>query len=454
MQNSMSQHNNREPLKSTQELSSLMEHVLSEARQQGATDASVSVNHDTGFSVDVRMGEVETLAFSEDKGVSVTVYLDSQKGHASSSDTSPEAIKMMVHAAIEIARVSAPDACSGLPDRALVSFEYPELDLYHPWEITPAMAIENAKRCEKIALSYDNRITNSDGVSIGSYAYMAGYASTQGFSGLVQSTRHSISASMIAQEHEKMQRDYEYSVARDPHKLESIDTVADIASKRTISRLGARKISTQACPVVFSSRLSSGLFSVFIQAISGGNLYRKNSFLLDAIGERVFPEWMQIYEQPHLVGALGSTPFDNEGLITRPNVFVENGVLKQYALSSYTARKLGLQTTANAGGVSNLTIDATADDLEDLLKEMGRGLLVTELMGQGINMVTGDYSRGAVGFWVEDGQIQFPVEEVTIAGNLKQMFQEIQAVGQDINPNTSTRCGSVLIGKMIVAGEA
>lgn len=454
MQKSMSQHSNRGPLKSTQELSSLMDIVLNEARQQGATDAAVSVNHDTGFSVDVRMGEVETLAFSEEKGVGVTVYLGTKKGHASSSDTSIDAIKMMVSAALEIAQVSAADPCSGLPDKALINFEYPELDLYHPWEITPTAAIEEAKKCEKIALAHDKRITNSDGVSISTYAFVAGYASSQGFSGLVRSTRHSISASMIAQEHDKMQRDYEYTTSRYAEHLQSIDTIGKTAATRTISRLGARQIPTQQCPVVFSSRLSSGLFSTFIQAISGGNLYRKNSFLLDSVGESVFPEWMQIYEQPHLIGALGSTPFDSEGLITRPNVFVKNGILQQYALSSYTARKLGLETTANSGGVSNLTIDATTGDLDDVLGQMGRGLLVTELMGQGVNLVTGDYSRGAVGFWVENGQIQFPVEEVTIAGNLKEMFHRIKAVGQDINPNTSTRCGSVLIDQMMIAGEA
>lgn len=449
----MSQHSNRGTLKSTQELSSLMEIVLQEATQQGATTAAVSVNHDTGFSVDVRMGEVETLAFSEEKGVSITVYIDSQKGHASSSDTSLDAIKMMVNAALEIARVSAADPCSGLPDKALVMYEYPELDLYHPWEITPAKAIEAAKKCEKMALSHDKRITNSDGVSVATYAFIAGFASTQGFSGLVRSTRHSVTASLIAKEDEKMQRDYDYSTSRYPDKLQSIESLAQSAATRTISRLGARPISTQQCPVIFSSRLSSGLFSALIQAISGGNLYRKNSFLLDAIDQTLFPEWVQIYEQPHLIGALGSSPFDSEGLITRPNVFVKDGVLKQYALSSYSARKLGLQTTANCGGVSNLTVDATVGHLDDLLQMMGKGLLVIELMGQGINIITGDYSRGAVGFWIEDGKIQFPVEEVTIAGNLKEMFLSIRAIGQDINPNTATRCGSVLIDQMMIAGK-
>lgn len=453
MQNSMSQHSNREVSKSTEALSSLMQSVLKEAKRQGASDAAVSVAHDTGFSVDVRMREVETLAFSEEKGVSITVYLGTQKGHASSSDTSPEAVATMVRAAIDIARVSAADPCSGLPDSDLISFVYPDLDLYHPSEMTPAEAIQKAQTCEQIALDYDKRITNSDGVSVSTYAFISGYATTQGFLGIVPSTRHSISASMIAKEAENMQRDYEYSVSRYPDRLSSLESIAHTAAKRTLARLGARSIPTQACPVVFSSRLSSGLFSTFIQAISGGNLYRKNSFLLDAIDERIFPEWVQIYEQPHLIGALGSTPFDSEGLVTRPNVFVKEGVLKQYVLGSYTARKLGLQTTANAGGVSNLTIDSTVEDLDEILARMGRGLLVTELMGQGINLLTGDYSRGAVGFWVEDGQIQYPVEEVTIASNLKDMFQNIREIGHDLNLNTSTRCGSVWIDSMMIAGK-
>ncbi len=450
----MSQHNNRALSKSTEALSLLMESVLEEAKRQGASDAAVSVGHDTGFSVDVRMGEVETLAFSEEKGVSITVYLGTQKGHASSSDTSCEAVSTMVRAALDIARVSAADPCAGLPDKESVVFDYPDLDLYHPSDMTPALAIEKAQACEKVALDYDKRIVNSDGVSVSTYAFISGYATTQGFLGIVPSTRHTLSASMIAKEGENMQRDYEYSVSRYPEKLHSIEHVAHTASMRALERLGARSIPTQECPVILSSRISSGLFSTFIQAISGGNLYRKNSFLLDGIGKVIFPEWMQIYEQPHLIGALGSTPFDSEGLMTRPNILVQNGVLNQYVLSTYTGRKLGLKTTANAGGVSNLTIESTGKNLDALLKTMGRGLLVTELMGQGINLLTGDYSRGAAGFWVEDGQIQYPVEEVTIAGNLEQMFRHIQEVGQDLNPNVATRCGSVLISSMMVAGKS
>lgn len=452
MQN-IAQHTNRSELKSADELTILMDKVLQEAHRQGASDTAVSVNHDVGFSVDVRMGEVETVAFSEEKGVGVTVYIGKQKGNASSSDTSKEALQAMVTAAIEIAKVSAPDPCFGLPDAYLVSKNYPDLDLFHPWEITPQDAIIQAKACESHALSLDKRITNSDGVNFSTYAFCMGYASSQGFSGLVKSTRHSVSASLIAKEHDKMQRDYEYTTSRRSDALMPLNQLAESAVLRTVSRLGARQVKTANCPVLFSSRISSGLFSSLIQAISGSNLYRKNTFLLNALGSTLFPKNIQVYEQPHFLGALGSSPFDSEGIVTRPNVFVKDGVLEQYVLGSYTARKLGLETTANAGGVSNLTIDATAGDLSDLLKIMDRGLLVTELMGQGINIITGDYSRGASGFWVEHGKIQFAVEEVTIAGNLKDMFQSIVAVGSDINPNISTRCGSVLIEQMTIAGH-
>jgi len=447
------QHTNRIELKSTQELITLMDQVLDEARRQGATDAAVSLSHDAGFSVNVRMGEVETVAFSEEKNLGVTVYFGKQKGHASSSDTSSEALSAMVSAASEIAKVSAPDPCFGLPDAHLVMKNYPDLDLFHPWNMTPADAIQQALACESQALSLDQRIANSDGVNLATAAFCVGYASTQNFSAIVQSTRHSISASLVAKAFDKMQRDYDYTTARHPAGLRLIDALAKSVVERTISRLGAKQIKTQSCPVLFSSRVSSGLFSSLIQAISGSNLYRRNSFLLNSMGERLFPAMIQVYEQPHILGALGSSPFDGEGLVTRPNVFIKDGILQQYVLGSYSARKLGLETTANSGGVSNLTVDATAGDLADLLKTMDKGLLVTELMGQGVNILTGDYSRGASGFWVENGVIQFPVEEVTIAGNLKDMFQSIIAVGSDINPNIATRCGSVLIENMMLAGE-
>lgn len=444
---------NRDQLKSTEELSAMMHDVLARARLQGATDASVAVNHDSGFSIDARMGAVETVAFSEDKAVSICVYKGFRKGGASSTDTSPAALDAMIAAAIDIANVSAADPCFGLADRELMSTDYPELELYHPWSITPLEAIEMALSCEKQALAMDKRIGNSDGVNVSTYTFCHGYANSHGFSGVIHSSHHSMSCSLIAKEGDMMQRDYDYTVARSAKNLLPIDLLASSAAKRAVSRLGAKQIKTQKIPVLFSSRLSSGLFLSFIAAISGSNLYRKNSFLLDSIGQQIFPKTIRMYEQPHLLGALGSASFDGEGVPTRNNVWVEDGTLCQYVLGSYSARKMGLQTTANSGGVFNLTIDATAGDLNDLLHKMDRGLLVTELMGQGVNILTGDYSRGASGFWVEGGKIQYPVEEITIAGNLKDMFGTIAAIGNDINPNVATRCGSVLIEQMMVAGR-
>lgn len=447
------ENNNRVALKSTSNLSELMQDVLVRARAQGATEAVVSVNHDSGFSVDVRMSEVETVAFNEDKGVSLLVYIGHRKGGASSTDTSPAALDALVTAACDIARVSAEDPCFGLPDRELMRNDYPDLDLYHPWAINPHEAIEKALACEAYALALDKRISNSDGVNFSTYAFCNGYANTYGVQGIIQSTRHSVSCSLIAKEGESMQRDYDYTTARHFNNLNSLESLAKNAVERTTSRLGARQVKTQKVPVLFSSRVSSGLLSSFINAISGGNLYRKNSFLLDSIDKQIFPAGFKIYEQPYLLGALGSSPFDGEGVPSRNNVFIDDGILRQYVLGSYSARRLGLKTTANSGGVHNLTIDPTTGGTQELLKKMGTGLLVTELMGQGVNGLTGDYSRGASGFWVENGEIQYPVEEITIAGNLKDMFKTIIAVGNDINPNIATRCGSVLIEQMMIAGH-
>ncbi|RUQ89052.1 metalloprotease PmbA [Legionella septentrionalis] len=444
---------NIQQVKSTEELRKIMQEVLACAHEQGASDASVTVNRDQGFSVNVRMGEVETVEFSEDKEMSVTVYFDKRKGHASSTDTSSASIRAMVTAACDIARVSAADPCFGLADADLINNCYPELDLCHPWDITPPKAIEMALACERHALAQDKRIVNTDGVSLSSYNFTHGYADTHDAGGVLYGTRHSMSCSLIAQEGDAMQRDYDYTTARHFKDLLALDLLAERAAERTISRLNARKIKTQKVPVLFSSRLSGGLFSAFVSAISGSNLYRKNSFLLDSLGEQIFPEYVQIYEQPHLLRALGSAPFDGEGVPTRNNVFVKEGKLCQYVLGSYSARKLGLKTTANSGGVFNLTIDPTHGGFQELLQLLGTGLLVTELMGHGINILTGDYSRGAAGFWVENGEIQYPVEEITIAGNLKNMFRNMVAVGDDLNPNSATRCGSVLIEQMTVAGN-
>ncbi|MFT4058396.1 MAG: metalloprotease PmbA [Legionella sp.] len=447
------QHNNSEVHKSTIELTRLMDEVLALAKKEGATDASVAVNNDRGFSVDVRMGAVETVAFSEDKGVGLMVYIGQRKGSASSTDTSSEALQAMVKAACDIARVSAEDSCFGLPDRELMTTEHPDLGLFHSWDINPEKAIELALECESYALSLDKRITNSDGVNVSSYESHHGFANTNGGSGFIHSTRHSLSCSLIATEGEEMQREYDYTTARNAKDLAAPHEVAKNAAERALSRLGAKQVKTQMTPVIFSSRIASSLFSSFIGAISGSNLYSKNSFLLDSIGQQIFPEFINIYEQPHLLGALGSSPFDGEGVSTRPNLIVEKGKVMQYVLGSYSARRMGLKTTANSDGVHNLTVDSNAGDLPELLKMMGTGLLVTELMGQGVNGITGDYSRGASGYWVEDGVIKFPVDEITIAGNLKDMYRDIIAVGNDLNTNIAMRCGSVLIAKMMLAGE-
>ncbi|MCX7117189.1 MAG: metalloprotease PmbA [Legionellales bacterium] len=444
---------NRARSKSTKELSELMHDVLKRTRAAGATDTSVAVNHDTGFSIDVRMGEVETVAFSEDNAVSIVVYKGSRKGGASSTDLSPASLDDMISKAISIAEVSAADPCFGLADSHLMSAESLDLDLYHPWSITPSAAIELALECEKQALAYDPKISNSDGVNVSTYTFSHGYANSHGFLGIVDSSRHGISCSLIAKEGESMQRDYDYTTSRLATDLQSIESLASCAGRRAVSRLGARPIKTQKVPVLFSDRVSSGLLSAFIGAISGMNLYRKNSFLLDSIGLPLFPKNICIHDQPHVPRGLGSAAFDGEGVITRPNVWVQQGKICQYVLNSYSARKMGLQTSANSGGVFNLTIDPTAGDLQDLIKKMGRGLLVTELMGHGVNGLTGDYSRGASGFWVEGGEIQHPVDEVTVAGNLKEMFAAIAAVGNDWNPNLATRCGSLLIEEMMVAGQ-
>lgn len=447
------QHIKSPPSKSNEKLSELMQVVLDLARKEGATEAAVGVSHDEGFSIDVRMCEVETVAFNEDKGINLTVYIDKRKGSASSTDTSPEACLDMVKKACTIAKASAADPCFGLADTELMAKEILDLDLYHPWTITPEEAIKEAIACETYALSLDKRISNSDGVNISTGSGYFGYANSKGVMGVLQSSRHALSCSVIAQDGEAMQRDYEYSTNRNPALLMSKEQVAKTAVERAVARLGGKKIKTQKAPILFSSRISSGLFASFIHAISGSNLYKKNSFLLDSIGKVVFPDFINIHEQPHLLAALNSSSIDSEGVMTRNNRFVEKGVVCLYVLGSYSARKLGLTTTANSDGVHNLTIDPSASDLASLLGMMHTGLYVTELMGHGVNGLTGDYSLGASGFWVENGVIQYPVDEVTIASNLKDMFKGIRAVGNDINPNSGTRCGSVLIEEMMIAGH-
>ena len=435
------------------ELESLVQQILDEAKRLGASASEAGVSLEAGLSITVRLGEVETLEYHRDRGVGVTVYFGQRKASASTSDFTPKAVRETVRAACDIARYTSEDDCAGLADTALMARDIPDLDLCHPWDVDATRAIEIAQRCEAAARTADERISNSEGATLSSHQGLRVYGNSHGFSGGYPSTRHSLSCSVIAGQDEQMQRDYWYTVARRHEEMEAAEQVGRIAAERTLRRLNGRKLGTRQVPVLFAAELATGLFRSFTGAIRGGSLYRKSSFLLDHLGKQVFPDFVHIHEQPHLRGALGSAPFDSEGVATRARDLVADGVLQGYVLDSYSARKLGMQTTGNAGGVHNLSVDSGALGFEALLREMNTGLLVTELMGQGVNMVTGDYSRGAAGFWVENGVIQYPVEEITIAGNLKDMFMAIVAIGNDIERRGNIRCGSVLIERMTVAGE-
>ncbi|HLB57907.1 MAG TPA: metalloprotease PmbA, partial [Gammaproteobacteria bacterium] len=369
------------------------------------------------------------------------------------SDLRPAAIQSAVAAACNIARFTDEDPCAGLPEKALLAFDYPAIHLAYPWSITVEKAIEIAKTCEAQALAKDKRITNSEGASVVTSQALSVCGNTKGFVGAFPMTRHEISCALIATEGEEMQRDHWYTTACDPTLLDSIEKIADKAVQRTIRRLGARRLTTRRVPVIFAAEEARGLIGHFVAAISGGNLYRKSSFLLDHLNKPIFPAHITIDERPYLEKSLGSAPFDDDGVATRPNVFVSDGILQRYCLGVYSGRKLGLQTTGNAGGVHNLFISTGQKDLRALLKTMDKGLLVTELMGQGINIVTGDYSRGASGFWVENGEIQYPVEEITIAGNLREMYAHLVEVGADVDNRGNIKTGSILLEKMVVAGD-
>jgi PmbA protein len=427
--------------------------VLQLAQSAGATAAEAEISMGIGQNVSVRLDEVETIEYNRDKGMSVTVYFGQRRGHANTSDLSPQALKDTVQAACSIARYTAHDDFCGLADPDLMAREIPDLDLYHPWDMSVDEAIVLAKRCEAAAMTIDNRINNSEGASVSTYGGLFSYANSNGFNNGYFTSRHSLSCSVIAEQGDNMQRDYWYTSARAAQDLESAELVGRKAGERTVRRLGAQRLKTAQVPVLFEASIASGLLSHFVSAVSGGNLYRKSSFLLDSLGKQVFAPHITISERPHLLRGLASAPFDNEGVATQSRDLVVDGVLQGYMLASYSARKLGMATTGNAGGNHNLILQSGNLDFEALLKTMGTGLLVTELLGHGINLVTGDYSRGAAGFWVENGQIQYPVEEITIAGNLKHMFQGIVAVGNDVLVQGSKQTGSILIERMTIAGE-
>lgn len=424
------------------------------ARQrQGASGAEAGVNFDIGLSASIRLGVVETIEHTRDQGMGVTVYFGQSKGSASTSDFKPEAIRDTVRAACDIARFTSADPCNGLADAELMAREQPDLDLYHPWNIDVDQAIAIGIECEAAARDLDPRITNSEGATLNSHRGIQVYGNSHGFIGGYPSSSHSISCAVVGQQGDSMQRDYWYTSARSPEDLESAQTVGRCAGERTLARLGARQIKTCEAAVIFQAEMAVSLLRSLTGAIRGSALYRRSSFLLDQLGQQIFPACVHIHENPLLPRGLASAPFDAEGVATAPKDLVRDGVLCSYVLGSYSARKLKMQSTGNAGGVRNLTIDPGELDLAGLLKEMGSGLLVTELMGSGLNMVTGDYSRGAAGFWVEHGEIQYPVEEITIAGNMRDMFAGVQAVATDVEQRGSIRTGSWLLRPMMIAGS-
>ena len=437
------------------ELKSVVSLALAEAKSRGASQCEVDASQNRGLSTTVRLGEVDTVEYQRDRGVGVTVYFGKRKGSASTADLSAQAVRDTVAKASTIARYTAEDACAGLADPEELAKDIPDLQLDHPWSLTPDEAVSLARSCEAVGLAVDARLTNSEGASVSTQRDVRVYGNSHGFLEGFASTNHSLSCVLLAQQGEDMQRDYWFASARDANDLQSYEEIGRKAAERALRRLGGRRISTRKAPILFAPELARGFFGHFVAAIRGGAQYRKSSFLLGAAGQQVLPSFINIDERPHIVKALASAPFDDEGVVTRDRALVRNGVLDGYVLGSYSARKLGLRTTGNAGGVHNLSVSAPGKALsfETLLKQMGSGLFVTELMGQGVNAVTGDYSRGASGFWVENGAIAYPVHEITIAGNLKQMYLDIVALGTDVDMRGAIRTGSVLLSELTIAGE-
>ena len=424
------------------------------AQQKGASASEVEVSAAVGQSVTVRRGEVETVEYNRDKGLGITVYFGQRRGNASTSDLSPEAIERTVEAACAIARHTAEDSAAGLPPEArLYRGGGVDLDLFHPWGLTVEQSIELAQRSESAALAVDKRITNTEGATVAAHDADFILANSAGFCDGFPSSKASVSCSVVAEDKEGMQRDYWYTSHRDPRRLDDVDSVGRIAGERAVRRLGGRRLATMEVPILFENTIASSLLSHFVSAASGSSLYRNSSFLIGKLGTQVFSPVVEIAEEPHLPGEMASGWFDAEGVATERRLLVEDGVLHGWFLSAYSARKLGLETTGNAGGNHNLVLKPGTLDLAGLARQMGRGFLVNELMGQGVNPVTGDYSRGAAGFWVEHGEIQYPVEEVTIAGNLLEMYRAIEAVGSDVLARGSKHCGSILIGRMTIAGD-
>ena len=434
------------------DLLALVELALGEAKSLGASQAEAAISMDVGLSVSVRLREVETIEYQRDRGMAVTVYFGTRKGSASTADLSAGALRETVAKACSIARFTAEDPCAGLADPDTLARDIPDLDLAHPWDITPERACELALECEAAALAVDPRITNSEGAGVSTHRGVRAYGNSHGFLAAYPGTVHSVSCAVVGAEGEEMERDYWYSTTRDWRGLEAAASIGRTAGERAVRRLGARQLGTMKVPVLYTPDVARGLVGHFIGAIRGGSQYRRASFLLDAAGQPVFPDWFALSERPHLPRALASAPFDHEGVATQDRELVAGGVLLGYVLGTYSARKLGLRTTGNAGGNYNLVVHGRDRDFDGMLALMDRGLLVTELMGQGVNGVTGDYSRGAVGFWVENGRLAYPVHEVTIAGNLRDMYRGIVDVGADVDARGGIRTGSILVEQMTVAG--
>ncbi len=426
--------------------------ALAEAKSQGASAAETAASLSQGLVVNVRKGELETVEHTRDRGLVVSVYLGQRTGSASTSDYTLASVRETVLAACSIARYTEEDACHGLADPDRLAKDPVDLDLYHPWRPTVDQTRDLALECEDKALSIDKRIDNSEGASVDTHEGCEVYGNSQGFIGHTQKSRQGISCSVIGSEDGAMQRDYWYSAGRRFDELDSAADVGEKTARRTLRRIGARRVPTCQVPVIYEAPIASSLLSHFISAISGGALYRKASFLLDQMDKQIFPNFVRIHEQPLLRGAMGSAAFDSEGVATAARDIVREGVLQGYVLGSYSARRLKMETTGNAGGVHNLTIDPGKQNLNDIIKSVGKGFFVTELIGFGINNVTGDYSRGAAGLWIENGEIVYPVEEVTVAGNLKDIFRNIVAVGSDVDTRRSTRCGSILVEELTIAG--
>lgn len=433
-----------------------LEQAVSQAlsiAQKGCDSAEVAVSRTTGMSVSTRMGEVENVEFNSDGALGITVYHNQRKGSASSTDLSEEAIARTVQAAIDIAKYTSEDPCSGPADRDLLAFDAPDLQLFYPSEVSADQAIDYAAGAEKAALAADPRITNTEGGSFNSHYGIRVFGNTLGMLQSYCSSRHSMSACVIAEENGDMERDYAYTIARKLDDLKSAQWVGEECARRTLSRLAPRKLATQKAPVIFAPEVATGLFGHLVGAISGTSVYRKSTFLLDSLGKQILPEWLTIRELPHVIGGLASTPFDSEGVRTEDRLIIENGVLNSWLMTTYAARKLGLKSTGHAGGIHNWHIAGQGLGFDDMLREMGTGLVVTELMGQGVSGITGDYSRGASGFWVENGEIQYPVSEITIAGNLRDMWANMIATGDDIETRSNIQCGSVWLPEMSIAGQ-